>query len=109
MRRAGSDDVVGEIRPAKAGYAGRPRAREPHAAEAQALLEELWQISHLGWIPEAAILRSLTIAVGQEIPAAGVPDGLGKLLERGWAEQRDGDAGTGDREWRLTDNSRNAR
>ena len=91
-----------------------PRRPAQHASSAkppneQALLHELWQISHFGWIPQVAIRRSLTIASGQEIPAATLAERLRQLLERGWAEQRHGDAGTGAREWRLTDSGRNAR
>ena len=91
-----------------------PRRPAQHASSAkppneQALLHELWQVSHFGWIPQVAIRRSLTIASGQEIPAATLAERLRQLLERGWAEQRHGDAGTGAREWRLTDSGRNAR
>ncbi|MGB0095319.1 MAG: hypothetical protein WBP81_22620 [Solirubrobacteraceae bacterium] len=50
--------------------------------------------SHFGWIREAAILRSLTIA-GQGIPAAAVAELLRQLLDSGWAEQRHSDADAG--------------
>jgi hypothetical protein len=95
----------------KPGTPRRPAQRAPSAkpTDEQALLHELWQISHFGWIPGVAIRRSLTIASGQEIPAAALAERLRQLLERGWAEQRDGDGGTGAREWRLTDSGRNAR
>ena len=95
----------------KPGTPRRPaqRAASAKPPEEQALLRELWQISHFGWIPEVAIRRSLTIASGQEIPPAALAERLRQLLERGWAEQRNGDAGTGAREWRLTDSGRNAR
>ena len=85
------------------------RAPSPKPPGEQALLRELWQISHFGWIPEPAIRRNLTIASGREIPAAALTERLRQLLKRGWTEQRHGDAGTGAREWRLTDSGRNAR
>ena len=111
MRPAGSDDVAETIRSTKAAYAppAGPARPIPEPPDEQTLLDELWQISHFGWIPEAAIRRSLTIASVQEIPAGGVDDRLRQLLERGWAEQRHSDAGAGEREWRLTDSGRNAR
>ena len=110
MGLAGSDDVAEAIRPTKPGCAppagsARLTAKPP---DERTLLAELWQISHFGWIPQAVILRSLTIS-GQEVPAAALAERVQQLLERGWAEQRHGDAGTGEREWRLTDSGRNAR
>jgi hypothetical protein len=36
----------------------------------------LWQISHFGWIPQAAIRRSLIISGGPEIPAAALAERL---------------------------------
>lgn len=71
-------------------------------------MQELWQISHFGWMPEAAIRRSLTIASGREIPPAALGDRLRRLLELGWAEQRDSAGGAGERVWRLTDSGRSA-
>jgi len=109
MRLTGHDALAGTIRPTIAGYrppAG-PARPSPKSPDEQALLHELWQISHFGWIPEAAIRRSLTIA-GQEIAAAALAEHLQQLLERGRAEQRHSDAGTGEHEWRLTDSGRNA-
>jgi hypothetical protein len=95
----------------KPGTPRRPTQRAPNAKppEEQALLRELWHISHFGWIPEPAIRRSLTIASGREIPAAALTERLRQLLKCAWTEQRHGDAGTGAREWRLTDSGRNAR
>jgi hypothetical protein len=109
MRPPGRDDVAGAIRPTKAGYARRPDAARPspNPSHEHPLLNELWQISHFGWIPEAAIRRSLIISGAHEIPAA-LAERLRQLLERGWAEQRQSD-GTGEHEWRLTDSGRNAR
>lgn len=110
MRPAGRDDLAVTIWPTKAVYAplagsARPSPKPP---DEQALLAELWQISHFGWIPEAAIRRTLILSRG-EIPAIVLIEGLRQLLERGWAEQRHSDAGTGEREWRLTDSGRDAR
>ncbi len=68
------------------------------------LLRALWQTSHFGWIPEAALGRGLTIAGGHEIPLATLREGLRELREHGWAEPRHGDIGQP--EWRLTDNGR---
>ncbi len=76
------------------------RPLDPNPPDEQTLLRECWQISHFGWIPEAAIRRSLTISGGQAIPAAALADRLQQLLKRGWAEQRDSAAGAGEREWR---------
>jgi hypothetical protein len=44
------------------------RGLDPKPPDDQALLRECWQISHFGWIPEAAIRRSLIISGGQENP-----------------------------------------
>ncbi|MGA2929922.1 MAG: hypothetical protein ABSG43_28835 [Solirubrobacteraceae bacterium] len=87
----------------------RPAGPDPELPDDQALLRECWQISHFGWIPEAAIRRGLIIAAGQEIPAAALTERLQQLLRRGWAEERDGATGTSEREWRLTDSGRRAR
>ncbi len=97
---------------------GAPRPSAPLAGplrlgqkqlDEQALLRELWQISHFGWMPEAAIRRSLTIAGGQEISPSAVAERLQRLQERGWVEQRESDAATHQHEWRLTDSGRSAR
>ncbi|MGA2930173.1 MAG: hypothetical protein ABSG43_30120 [Solirubrobacteraceae bacterium] len=72
----------------------RIRRANPEPRDERTLLRELWQISHFGWIPEAAIRRSLTISAGQEIPAALLAERLQQLLRRGWAEQRHRDRGT---------------
>ena len=84
MRPAGSD---------------RPARPDPEPRDDQALLHEFWQISHFGWLPEAAIRRSLIISGGPEIPAAALTERLQQLLKRGWAEERHGAAGTSEREW----------
>jgi hypothetical protein len=109
MRLTGHDALAGTIRPTKAAYRPPPGPARPSPKplDEQTLLRELWQISHFGWIPEAAIRRSLTIA-GNEIPAATLAERLRQLQQRGQAEQRHSNAGTGEREWRLTDSGRNA-
>jgi hypothetical protein len=73
------------------------------------LIDELWRISHFGWIPEAAIRRALTLAGGHGIPNDSLQQGLRQLLERGYLEHRDSDASTGEHHWRLTDTGRHAR
>jgi hypothetical protein len=73
------------------------------------LIDELWRISHFGWIPETAIRRALTLAGGHEIPDDSLHQGLCQLLERGCVEHRDSDADTGEHHWRLTDTGRQAR
>ena len=94
------------MRPAGGDRSAPP---DPKPQDDQALLRELWQIGHFGWIPEAAIRRGLIISGGEEIPAAALAERLQRLLRRGWAEQRHGDAGKGEYEWRLTDSGRSAR
>lgn len=59
-------------------------------------------------MPEAAIRRSLTIAGGQEIPPVALAHALRRLVELGWAEQRDSAGGAAEREWHLTDSGRRA-
>jgi hypothetical protein len=73
------------------------------------LIDELWRISHFGWIPEGLIGRDLRLARGQEIPPDGVHQSLRQLLARGWVEHQDGDADMGGHRWRLTDSGRDAR
>jgi hypothetical protein len=73
------------------------------------LIDELWRISHFGWIPEAAIRRALTLARGQETATDSLHHGLRQLSERGCVEHRDGDASTGIHHRRLTDHGRHAR
>jgi hypothetical protein len=108
MRPAG-DDMGGQILRASAGYfpPAAPARPGPKPPDEQALLQELWQVSHFGWITEVAIRRSLTISGVHEILAV-LAERLRHLLDRGWVEQRHSAAGTGQREWRLTDSGRNA-
>jgi hypothetical protein len=73
------------------------------------LIEELWRISHFGWIPEAAIRRALTLAGRHEISSDSLHQGLRQLLERGCLDHRESDADTGEHHWRLTDTGRHAR
>jgi hypothetical protein len=73
------------------------------------LLDELWRISHFGWIPERVIRRALTLGRGPRIPINGLHEGLRQLLARGWVEHDGGDANIEDHHWRLTDSGRDAR
>jgi hypothetical protein len=108
MRPAGRD-VEGQIRRTTAGYAppAGPTRPGPKPQDEQALLQELWQVSHFGWMAEVTIRRSLTISGVHEILAV-LAERLRQLLDRGWVEQRQSASGTGQREWRLTDCGRNA-
>jgi hypothetical protein len=83
----------------------RPSRKPP---DERALLHELWQISHFGWIAHATLLRSLTISAGHQIADAPLAGHLQQLLDRGWMEQRSSAAHAGQREWRLTDSGRTA-
>jgi hypothetical protein len=73
------------------------------------LIDELWRISHFGWIPEAAIRRALTLVGGHEIPNDSLHQGLRQLLQGGYLEHRGSDADAGEHHWRLTDTGRRAR
>jgi hypothetical protein len=73
------------------------------------LLEELWRISHFGWIPEAVIWRALTLAGDREIPTDSLHQGLRQLLDRGWVQHDASEDTDGERRWRLTDNGRDIR
>jgi DNA-binding HxlR family transcriptional regulator len=74
----------------------------------QELLHELWLISHFGWIADATISRALFISGAHQTLTSGLGDRLRQLLNRGWVERRDNDAGTDEPEWRLTDSGRDA-
>jgi hypothetical protein len=91
-------------RPPPAGPA-RPSRKLP---DEHALLQELWQISHFGWIAHETMLRSLTISAGHQIADAALAGHLQQLLDRGWMEQRSSAFDASEREWRLTDSGRNA-
>ena len=84
------------------------QAANRRPTDERSLLTELWQISHFGWITEAAVRRSVIIASGRDVSPAQVADGLAQLHERGWVEQRPSAAGTPEAEWRLTGNGRSA-
>ena len=75
----------------------------------RALIDELWRISHFGWIPESAIRRALTLAGAHGTPNDSLHQGLRQLLERGCVEHRGGDGETGEHHWRLTDTGRQGR
>src|ERR1035441_4585816 len=78
-----------------------PADRAAKASDELQWLHGLWQISHFGWTAEAPIRRGLS-------KASALADHLQLLLERGWAEQRDSGAGSGEHEWRLTSRGRDA-
>jgi hypothetical protein len=104
------DDYVAAVRPLGASDE-RPvdrTQRRPRGLDERALLDELWRISHLGWIPEAVIRRALTLARGGELPADSLHHGLRRLLDRGWVEHRNSDPDHGEHHWRLTDSGRDA-
>jgi DNA-binding HxlR family transcriptional regulator len=91
-------------------HSGQPAAAgqadpTPGPPDVQKLLEELWQISHYGWIGDGVIRRGLIISA-EGIPVAALAQGLRILVERGWVEQRDSDTYPGKLEWRLTDSGR---
>jgi len=86
----------------------RPLTR-PRPLDERTLIDELWRVSHFGWIPEAVIRHALTLARGREIPTDSLHQGLRQLLDRGWIEHRGGDADDGEPHWRLTDGGRDAR
>ena len=100
----------GGIWPTRAGYVRPARLRGPDREPpgGQALLQELWLISHYGWIAEATIRRTLVISGAREILAVSLAECLRQLLNRGWVEQRYSDVGIEELEWRLTDSGRDA-
>jgi hypothetical protein len=77
--------------------------------EERTLLEELWRISHFGWIPEAVIRRALTLAGGRELPTDSLHHGLRRLLDRGWVEHQASEDTDGEQRWRLSDRGRQIR
>ncbi len=77
--------------------------------EERTLLEELWRISHFGWIPEAVIGRALTLAGGRELPTDSVNQGLRRLLDRGWVEHQASEDTDGEQRWRLSGRGRRIR
>jgi hypothetical protein len=87
--------------------AGPPRPG-PTLPDEHAVLHELWQISHFGWIAHATMLRNLSISAGHQLADAALAGHLQQLLDRGWVEQRSSTAHADKREWRLTDSGRNA-
>jgi hypothetical protein len=98
------------IWPTRASHArlARPTGPDREPSSDQALLQDLWLISHFGWIAEATIRRALVISGTHEIPAVTLAERLRQLLNRGWVEQRYSDLGTGELEWRLTNRGRDA-
>ena len=102
-----SPDRSRDQQPGSSPQAGPARLSRKLPDE-HALLRELWQISHFGWIAPATILRGLTISTGQHIAAAALAAHLQQLIDQGWVQQRTNAAHAGQHELRLTDNGRNA-
>jgi hypothetical protein len=106
-----ADDYLAAIRP-PGPTAAQPADRtqpSPTPLEERTLIDELWSISHFGWIPEAVIRRVLTLTRGDDVPIGGVHQGLRQLLDHGWVEHRESDPNDGEHHWRLTDSGRDAR
>jgi hypothetical protein len=105
------DDYLAATRPLTPTHHGSvdPTSPSRRPLDERTLIDELWRISHFGWIPEAAIRRALTLARGQEIATDSLHQGLRQLLDHGCLEHRDSDADSGDHHWRLTDSGRHAR
>jgi hypothetical protein len=105
------DDYLAATRPVTPAHDGpvdqTPTSRRP--MDERTLIDELWRISHFGWIPEAAIRRALTLSRGREIPSDSLREDLQRLSDGGRVEHRDREADTGDHHWRLTDSGRQAR
>ena len=95
------------------GRGGEPlverRGTTARLLEERTLLEELWRVSHFGWIPEAVIGRALTLAGGRELPTDSLHQGLRRLLDRGWVEHQASEDAEGERRWRLSDRGRRIR
>lgn len=105
------EDYLVAVRPL--GRGGEPPV-EPGGTgawllEERALLEELWRISHFGWISEAVICRALTLSGGREVPTDCLHRSLRRLLERGWVEYEGSERDDGEPCWRLSDSGRQIR
>ena len=102
------EDYLVAVRPL--GRGGEPLVERGHTTarllEERTLLEELWRISHFGWIPEAVIRRALTLAGARQLPTDSVHQGLRRLLDRGWVEYQASEDGDGECCWRLSDSGR---
>jgi len=82
----------------------RPVGRTPtirRLLDQRALIDELWRISHFGWIPEVAIRQALTLAGEHKLSSDSLHQGLRQLLERGCLEHDDSGAESGEHQWRL--------
>ena len=106
----GEEDYLVAVRPLGRGEPlvdrGGTTAR---LLEERTLLEELWRISHFGWIPEAVIGRALTLAGGRELPTDSLHQGLRRLVDRGWVENQASEGTDGEQHWRLSDRGRQIR
>jgi hypothetical protein len=105
------EDYLVAIRPLRRGDEPLvdPEGTTARLLEERTLLEELWRISHFGWIPEAVIRRTLTLAAGRELPAENLHQGLRRLLDRGWVEHQASEDTDGEQRWRLSDSGRQMR
>ena len=105
------EDYLVAIRPHRRGEEPLvdPEGRTARLLGERTLLEELWRISHFGWIPEAMIRRALTLAGGREFPTDSLRQGLRRLLDRGWVEHQPGENTDGEQRWRLSDSGRQMR
>jgi hypothetical protein len=105
------EDYLVAVRPL--GRGGEPLVERggttARLLEERTLLEELWRISHFGWIPEAMIRRALTLAGGRELPTDSLHQGLRRLLDRGWVEHQASEDTDGEQHWRLTERGRRIR
>jgi len=102
-------DIAGAVQLRRAGYAtpASPERRDRKPPDDRALLYELWQTSHFGWMTEATIRRTVIVSGLQESLGESPVESLRRLQSWGWVEQRY-DAGGDEREWRLTDTGRHA-
>ena len=102
------EDYLVAVRPL--GRTAKPRVdptgTTARLLEERTLLEELWRISHFGWIPEAAIRRALELAGARELPTDSLHQGLRRLLDRGWLEHHLSNEDDGEQHWRLSDSGR---
>jgi hypothetical protein len=105
------EDYLVAIRPLRRGGEPLvdPESTTARLLEERTLLEELWRISHFGWMPEAVIRRALTLAGGREFPTDSLHQGLRRLLGRGWVEHQPGGDTDGEQCWRLSDSGRQMR
>ncbi len=105
------EDYLVAVRPRRHGDEPLvdPGGTTARLLQERTLLEELWRISHFGWIPEAVIGRALTLAGARELPTDSLHQGLRRLLDRGWVEHQASEDTDGEQHWRLSDSGRQMR